>query len=74
MEKIDKLKKIFIKEKIDGYIIPKNDEFFLEYVAEEKDRQARKFADLQNDLFSKEGVIDRQILALKNAKDEKNAF
>ena len=24
-----KIKKLFIKEKIDGYIIPKNDEFFV---------------------------------------------
>ena len=31
MEKINKLKKIFEREKIDGYIIPKNDEFFGEY-------------------------------------------
>ena len=27
-KKIKKLKKIFKREKIDGYIIPKNDEFF----------------------------------------------
>ena len=27
MEKINKLKNIFKSEKIDGYIIPKNDEF-----------------------------------------------
>ena len=27
MEKIRKLKEFFIKEKIDGYFIPKNDEF-----------------------------------------------
>ena len=38
MEKIEKLKKIFKREKIDGYIIPKNDEFFGEYVPEYKDR------------------------------------
>ena len=38
MEKIEKLKKIFIKEKIDGYIISKNDEFFSEYIPEYKDR------------------------------------
>ena len=38
MEKINKLKKIFKKEKIDGYIIPKNDEFFGEYIPEHKDR------------------------------------
>ena len=32
MEKIKKLKQNFSKcEKIDGYIIPKNDEFFGEY-------------------------------------------
>ena len=38
MEKIEKLKKIFKREKIDGYIIPKNDEFFGEYVPEYNDR------------------------------------
>ena len=31
MEKIIKLKKIFSKEKIDGYIVPKNDDYFTEY-------------------------------------------
>ena len=38
MEKIEKLKKIFKKEKIDGYIIPKNDEFFGEYIPNHNDR------------------------------------
>ena len=38
MEKIDKLKKIFKREKIDGYIIPKNDEFFSEYIPDHNDR------------------------------------
>ena len=38
MEKIEKLKKIFEREKIDGYIIPKNDEFFGEYVPNYNDR------------------------------------
>jgi len=38
MEKINKLKKIFKKKKIDGYIIPKNDEFFGEYIPEYNDR------------------------------------
>ena len=38
MEKINKLKKIFKKERIDGYIIPKNDEFFSEYIPDHKDR------------------------------------
>jgi len=38
MEKINKLKKIFKSEKIDGYIIPKNDEFFGEYIPDYKDR------------------------------------
>ena len=38
MEKIEKLKRIFEKEKIDGYIIPKNDEFFGENVPEYNDR------------------------------------
>ena len=38
MEKIKKLKKIFKREKIDGYIIPKNDEFFGEYVPEYNNR------------------------------------
>ena len=38
MEKINKLKKIFEKNKIDGYLIPKNDEFFGEYVHDCNDR------------------------------------
>jgi len=38
MEKIEKLKKIFKREKIDGYIIPKNDEFFGEYIPHHNDR------------------------------------
>ena len=38
MEKIEKLKKILIREKLDGYIIPKNDEFFSEYIPEYNDR------------------------------------
>ena len=38
MEKIDKLKKIFKRENIDGYIVPKNDEFFSEYVPDHSDR------------------------------------
>ena len=38
MEKINKLKKIFKREEIDGYIIPKNDSFFGEYIPENNDR------------------------------------
>ncbi len=38
MEKINKLKKIFLREKIDGYLIPKNDEFFGEYIPHHNDR------------------------------------
>ncbi len=38
MEKINKLKKIFDSEKIDGYLIPKNDEYFSEYISEHNDR------------------------------------
>ncbi len=38
MEKIEKLKKFFKKEKIDGYIVPKNDEFFGEYIQYHNDR------------------------------------
>ena len=34
MEKINKLKKILKREQIDGYLVPKNDEFFEEYVPE----------------------------------------
>ena len=37
MEKIKKLRFLFNKSKIDGYIIPKNDEFFGEYISEDKD-------------------------------------
>tara|TARA_B100001057_G_C22831114_1_gene943430 strand:+ start:186 stop:1904 length:1719 start_codon:yes stop_codon:yes gene_type:complete len=38
MEKIKRLAQIFKKEKIDGYIIPKNDEFFGEYIPQHNDR------------------------------------
>ncbi len=38
MEKITNLRKFFSIEKIDGYIIPKNDEFFGEYISKSKDR------------------------------------
>ena len=38
MEKITKLRKLLRKEFIDGYIIPKNDEFFGEYISSDKDR------------------------------------
>ena len=38
MEKINKLIRLFDKEKIDGYIIPKNDHFFGEYVTDYNDR------------------------------------
>jgi Xaa-Pro aminopeptidase len=38
MEKINKLKNILNNKKLDGYIIPKNDEFFGEYIPDYKDR------------------------------------
>ena len=38
MEKINKLKKLFNYYNLDGYIVPKNDEFFGEYVPERKDK------------------------------------
>ncbi len=38
MEKINKLKKLIKDQNLDGYIIPKNDEFFGEYIPEYKDR------------------------------------
>ncbi len=38
MEKINRLRKFFKLEKIDGYIIPKNDEFFGEYTPKNNDR------------------------------------
>ena len=38
MEKIKKLKLHFKKESIDGYLIPKNDQFFGEYVSKYNDR------------------------------------
>ena len=38
MEKIDKLKKLFNYYDLDGYIVPKNDEFFGEYIPENKDK------------------------------------
>ena len=38
MEKIEKLKKIFKTEKIDGYIVPKNDRYFSEYIPDHNNR------------------------------------
>ncbi len=38
MEKIGKLKDLMLKHGLDGYIIPKNDEFFTEYVPNSKDK------------------------------------
>ena len=38
MNKIKKLKKFFKPFMIDGYIIPKNDEYFNEYVKPSNDR------------------------------------
>ena len=38
MEKIEKLKKTFQSERIDGYIVPKNDKFFGEYIPNYNDR------------------------------------
>ena len=38
MEKISKIKKLLNKYKLDGYIVPKNDEFFGEYIPENNDR------------------------------------
>ena len=37
MEKIKKLRSFFKNLNIDGYIVPKNDEFFGEYIPENKD-------------------------------------
>jgi len=37
MTKLKELKKLFSKCKIDGYFIPKNDEFFNEYIPDSKD-------------------------------------
>ena len=37
MIQIKKLKKLFNTYRIDGYVIPKNDEFFGEYIPESKD-------------------------------------
>ena len=38
MKKIQILRKKFEKYKIDGYIIPKNDEYFNEYISSSEDR------------------------------------
>ena len=37
MEKINRLKDIFIKHNLEGYLVPKNDEFFNEYVPDHED-------------------------------------
>ena len=37
MEKIKKIRNLFLKYKLDGYLIPKNDQFFGEFVPEYSD-------------------------------------
>ena len=38
MENLVKLKRILKSYKLDGYLVPKNDEYFNEYVSKSKDR------------------------------------
>ncbi len=38
MDKIKKLRKLFKSFMIDGYLVPKNDEYFNEYVSQSTDR------------------------------------
>ena len=38
MNKLKKLRKLFELFKIDGYLVPKNDEYFNEYVNESRER------------------------------------
>ena len=38
MNNLEKLKQLFKSYNVDGYIVPKNDEYFNEYVSESKDR------------------------------------
>ena len=38
MEKINQLRKLLNNHNLDGYIVPKNDEFFGEYIPENKDK------------------------------------
>ena len=38
MEKINRLKELLNYYDLDGYIVPKNDEFFGEYVPQNKDK------------------------------------
>ena len=38
MNKLNKLKKIIKIHKLDGYLVPKNDEYFNEYVSQSRDR------------------------------------
>ena len=38
MKKLNQLKNLFNFYEIDGYFVPKNDEFFGEYVPENKDK------------------------------------
>ena len=38
MKKLIKLKKLIKIHKLDGYLLPKNDEYFNEYISKSKDR------------------------------------
>ena len=73
MEKIKKLKSFFKKEKIDGYLIPKNDEFFGEYIPDYNDRLnyisdfSGSFLLISLMILSLESVFWDEIFLLKEA-------
>ena len=49
MEKIKKLKKLFKQFNLDGYIVPKNNNFFGEYISPSEDN-LKYISDLQDQL------------------------
>ena len=63
MEKINRLKIQFKKEKIDGYLISKNDEFFNEYIQKHNDR-------LQE--FDNAMDINESLFAFMNRDDDRS--
>ena len=67
--KISKLKKYFLKYQIDGYVIPKNDEFFSEFDQFDRLNKISNFRKTFNELFQfikKKNVDEKKLLTSLN--------
>ena len=70
MNQIKKLRSLFKFYKIDGYIIPKNDEFFGEYISENKDNLKFSYMDQPYNFTIK--TVDRSFGKIVTKIDDKS--